>query len=48
MASSEPFQPSAKRLPKDKLMAIAVVIEQDVSSAMAKAHKDLKPFLEAK
>jgi hypothetical protein len=48
MASSELFQPNAKRLSKDKLMAIAVVVEQDVSNAMAKAHKDLKPFLEAK
>lgn len=44
----EKFTPKTKRLPLNKLLAIATVTEKDVKQAMRKAHKDLKLFMEAK
>lgn len=41
------FTPTTTRLPLNNLLAIATVTEKDVKQAMAKAHKDLKPFLNA-
>lgn len=42
------FTPTTSRLPLGQLLAIATVTEKDVRQAMAKAHKDLKPYMEAR
>jgi len=47
MSEPDKFTPRGRRLPLPQLEAIATVTEKDVTEAMRKAHKDLKPFLNA-
>jgi len=48
MSEPDKFTPRGRRLPLLQLEAIAVVTEKDATEAMRKAHKDLKPFMEAR